>query len=272
MGQLFVQHCLFDKTMKEKLKLGLVELDTCWENPMANMAAIDDLMTSVEDCDMLLLPEAFNTGFTKNCKQVAEDAEGGITLPWMRNVAVRYDMAVCGTIFVSELDRYVNRFYFVKPSGEVEFYDKRHLFGLSFESQLLDEGQERKVVEYLGWKFMLQTCYDLRFPEWGRNEFKDGSYLYDVVINLANWPASRDKQRRVLMEARAIENQAYFVGVNRRGKDGNGWVYDGGSRVIDPNGEDLGYRTCLESIVLFGDLEAAKLTDYRQKFPVAKDW
>lgn len=256
--------------MKDKLNTIILQVNTIWENIEGNLLLINELLKDVDNTDLILLPEAFNTGFTPHARAFAESANGGRTLEWMLNTATKHNAAVGGTIFVNDNGVYYNRFYFVTHNGKVSHYDKQHLFSLSFESNILSPGKGMKLVEYEGWNICLQTCYDLRFST--QNTFTDGKYGYDLIINAANWPSSRTMQRDILMRARAIENQAYCIGINRVGTDGNGWNYTGNSQVVSANGDYIKYYDAQENIVIQTELCLSELNDYRTKFPVGRDW
>lgn len=258
--------------MINNLRVALFQVDILWEDVEGNLSMLDNMFESIDQVDVILLPEVFNTGFTPRARELAEDVNGGKTLEWLVSRSMKRNAAICGTMFIKDGERYYNRLYFVRPNGNVEFYDKRHLFGLSFESKLLSSGKKQTIVDYNGWRLCFQICYDLRFPECGRNEFVDNKYLYDVMINLANWPSSRTMQRDILMKARAIENQALFIGVNRVGHDGNGWYYSGNSQVVNLDGNHIIKSRVDRSDVVFCELSYFKLDDYRNKFPIARDW
>jgi len=158
-----------------------------------------------------------------------------------------------------------NRLVFVTPEGRVEQYDKRHLFAFGGENKRYTAGESRAVVNYRGWRICLQICYDLRFPAWCRNRND-----YDLILLVANWPARRVHHWLSLLEARAIENQAWVIGLNRVGKDGNGLQYPGRSVVFDPLGAttaDLGDQECTQIVTL--DLNL--LSQVRTDFPFQND-
>lgn len=258
--------------MINNLRVALFQVDTLWEDIEGNLSMLENMFESMEHVDIVLLPEVFNTGFTPRARELAEDANGGMTLEWLVDMATKYNAAMCGTIFIKDGELYYNRLYFVRSNGDVEFYDKRHLFGLSFESKLLNPGNKQTIVEYNGWRLCFQICYDLRFPDCGRNEFVDNEYMYDIMINLANWPSSRTIQRDILMKARAIENQAFFIGVNRVGCDGNGWYYSGNSQVVKADGNYMIKSEINKKSVVVSELSYCELVDYRNSFPIARDW
>ena len=256
----------------EDMKVALVQIDIVWENSEANRETAERLMLSAEKSDIYVLPEMWNTGVTTEPMGVAEPENGGETLQWMRRMADKLDAAVVGSIAVKAQDgTFRNRLYFVKPQASprgglvgAAFYDKHHLFSYGGETEHYTPGSEYVTVEWRGLRFHLSVCYDLRFPIWLRN--RDD---YDVLICVASWPSVRMQAWRVLLAARAIENQCYVLGVNRIGKDPY-CEYSGGSCVVDPFGfanvcQDNGPQ------VLTQTLDLKRLKSFRQKFPVLKE-
>jgi len=263
----------------EEMKVALVQMDIVWENSEANRETAERLMLAAEKSDIYVLPEMWNTGVTTEPMGVAEPENGGETLQWMQRMADTLDAAVVGSIAVrtpssSPLQgecSYRNRLYFVKPQASprgglvgAAFYDKHHLFSYGGETEHYTPGSEYVTVEWRGLRFHLSVCYDLRFPIWLRN--RDD---YDVLICVASWPSVRMQAWRVLLAARAIENQCYVLGVNRIGKDPY-CEYSGGTCVVDPFGFA---NVCQdnESQVLTQTLDLKRLKSFRQKFPVLKE-
>lgn len=247
------------------MNVAIMQRDVIWAEPKANCErANHSIATLPADTDLIVFPEMFSTGFAIRPEGIAEPEQSD-TLMWMHRVAVQYDCAVAGSIAVQTGQTFRNRFYFVTPDGAEAHYDKHHLFTYGGEPQYYTAGQERVVVEWRGVRFLLQVCYDLRFPLWSRNR-ED----YDCALYVANWPTSRIGAWNTLLRARAIENQCYAVGVNRVGQDPT-CQYCGASAVIDPYGHDL--ATCpfdqeTESVAYI-DMEA--LRAFRHKFPVLRD-
>ncbi|MBU1309632.1 MAG: amidohydrolase, partial [Gammaproteobacteria bacterium] len=160
----------------------------------------------------------------------------------------------------------VNRCYFVTPDGSVSYYDKKHLFRMAGEHQAYQAGAERVVVAYRDWRILLQVCYDLRFPVFSRNRND-----YDIALYVANWPAARSHAWCTLLQARAIENQAFVLGCNRVGRDGNGVDYSGDSMVVDYTGQAVAELAPKQAGVLCATLDYAQLAQYRQNFPAYLD-
>ena len=253
------------------MKVALVQMDIVWENSEANRETAERLMLSAEKSDIYVLPEMWRTGVTTEPMGVAEPENGGETLQWMQRMADKLDAAVVGSIAVKAQDgSYRNRLYFVKPSvvssplSVVQYYDKHHLFSYGGETEHYTPGSEYVTVEWRGLRFHLSVCYDLRFPIWLRN--RDD---YDVLICVASWPSVRMHAWKVLLAARAIENQCFVLGVNRIGKD-PACEYSGGSAVVDPFGFA---NVCQdnEPQVLTQTLDLKRLKSFRQKFPVLKE-
>lgn len=217
--------------MKETLKISLAEFDLEWENPQTNLEFLDELLENHQS-DLVILPEMFTTGFSMNAEKIAEKPFSK-SFEWMKSKAVQGNCAICGSISTKENGKFYNRFYFVTPT-ETFTYDKKHLFGYGKETEAYSPGNEIISFEYLGWKIRPIICYDLRFPVWCRN-----SDDYDVLMCVANWPEVRVEPWKALLKARAIENMAYTIGVNRIGTDDYDLKYNGNSKVFDSIGEEL---------------------------------
>ena len=242
-----------------------IQTDIIWQNPQENILRIERLISSAPRSDLFILPEMWSTGFMLHPKGYAEDGSGGVALEWMKNTPKERDAAICGSLSVTCNRNYYNRMYFVRPDGTEEHYDKRHLFSYGGEDMEYTAGTQRTVTEWRGVRFLLQICYDLRFPVFSRNHGE-----YDAAIYVASWPKSRSLPWQILLKARAIENQCYVAGVNRVGRDPQ-CEYSGGTMLIDAYGNVVGEcpenAECTISSVL--DIDA--LNRFRKKFPVLKD-
>ncbi len=249
----------------EQLKLLLVQYPVCWESNRDNLLFIEQIIpSSLGEPHIVLLPESFNNGFSMEVDKIAEPMNGE-TVSWMKEIASEHNFAIAGSLFVREGPHFYNRFVFVEPDGKLSWYDKRHLFRISGESETLSHGNKRVVFDYLGWKIFPQICYDLRFPVWSRNNLD-----YDLLINVANWPAARHYAWESLLRARAIENLCYVAGINRTGTDGNKVDHNGFSMVLGPKGETkciLEKDAELMEVSLFHD----ELQSFRKKFSVLND-
>ena len=250
----------------------LLQQDIIWGNPSANQKAAEGAMLAAEKSDLYVLPEMWSTGFATEPEGIAESDCS--SLNWMKQMANRLDAAVAGSI-ATEIDgKYYNRFYFVKPANdgsdnEIEYYDKHHLFTYSGEHLRYTAGERRVVVEWRGWRFLLQVCYDLRFPVFARN-CAEGPEAYDVALYVASWPTSRRAPWDTLLRARAIENQCYVCGVDRTGDD-PACHYNGGTAIIDAYGNTVAACPDSEVSAIRVELDMDKLTAFRKKFPVLSD-
>lgn len=218
--------------------------------------------------EIIVLPEMFSTGFSMNPAPFAEGMDGE-TVQWMKKVAAEKKVILTGSIIAEENGQYFNRLIWMLPNGQYGTYDKRHRFAFAGEDDKYTAGTKRLIASVKGWKINLLICYDLRFPVWARQAGGDIPE-YDVLIYVANWPERRVHAWKTLLQARAIENQSYVVGVNRVGDDGNGIHHSGESMVIDPLGETLYHKKDEEDIFTIA-LEREKLDTVREKFPFWKD-
>ena len=247
----------------------LIQNDTVWQKPEANHSILNTLIDQSEKADLIVLPEMFSTGFSMESKMLAESMEGP-THSWMKVKAKETGSAICGSVIIEKSGNYLNRFLWVNPDGFTFSYDKRHLFRMAEEDHSYTPGLINITIDYLGWKIRPQVCYDLRFPVWSRNSIVDGKHEYDILINVANWPAARITAWDTLLKARAIENHAYMIGVNRIGVDGNAIEYCGHSGIYDPKGKNLSFLNEQNSTASF-TLKYDPLANYRRQFPAQLD-
>jgi predicted amidohydrolase len=251
--------------VQETLKIAAIQLELVWEKAAANRAQIEKMFGQLApDVDVVFLPEMFSTGFTMNVAGVAELMNGS-TVEWLRYQADKHDIAICGSLIIQENNEYFNRLVFAEPSGNISYYDKRHLFRMGNENLHFKPGKQRLIVQYKGWRICPLICYDLRFPVWSRNRNE-----YDILAYLANWPGSRSVVWNTLLKARAIENQSYVVGVNCVGVDGNQIGYLGQSQFIDAKGHVLAQVNNFQGIIS-AEFSFGELTAFRTKFPVLDD-
>lgn len=246
------------------MKITLLQRDIVWASPQRNIELIEKDLEKLGKADLYVLPEMFSTGFITNSVSDAEIAPAP-SLEKMKEWAKKYDCAIAGSLAIHENDRNFNRFYFVKPDGEVTSYDKRHLFTYGGEHERFSAGSERVIVEWRGVRFLLIVCYDLRFPIWARNR-KD----YDAIICVANWPAVRSYAWDTLIRARAIENQCFMLAVNRAGEDKVG-PYKGGTAFINPLGGTIAQCKDFVEDHISVELSMEELEAYRKTFPVLND-
>jgi predicted amidohydrolase len=219
---------------------------------------------------VVVLPEMFSTGFSMQPELLAETMEG-VTVQWMKRIAAQKKMIVTGSVIIEEEGHYYNRLIWMLPNGQYGYYDKRHLFAYAGEDQHYSGGNQRMIASVNGWKVNLMVCYDLRFPVWARQQFdEEKNFEYDLLVYIANWPQKRNTAWKTLLQARAIENQCYVIGVNRVGDDGNGIYHSGDSMVIDPLGEVLYHKQDEEDIFSI-TLQKEQLTEVRQRFQFWRD-
>lgn len=250
----------------EPLEVAIVQSSLLWEDSNANLAKLTALIATAPPADLVVLPEMFTTGFSMEPGKNYEEMDG-LALTWMQEMAESMDCAIAGSLIIKEDENFYNRLLFVTPEGVLAQYDKRHLFRMAGEDKVFSSGDKQVVVEYKDWKICLQVCYDLRFPAFSRKEAENS---YDLLLYVANWPARRSAHWSALLTARAIENQAYCLGANRVGKDGNDIEYNGDSVIISPKGEALVKASKIET-VLSASLSMDDLQEYRKSFPAWQD-
>ena len=221
--------------MSDHLHITLIQPDIVWEDKKANLERYEATLSSITGPkQVVVLPEMFSTGFSMAPGRLAEPMDGP-TVRWMADMAVKHRIILTGSLIIEEGGKHYNRMLWVQPDGRIGTYDKRHLFAYADEDKHYTPGDTRQIAQVNGWRINLLICYDLRFPVWARNLGAE----YDVLLYVANWPEKRSLAWRTLLQARAIENQCYVVGVNRVGTDGSGFVYKGESSVFGPLGETL---------------------------------
>ncbi|MDX5422155.1 MAG: amidohydrolase [Hymenobacteraceae bacterium] len=248
------------------LRVTIIQTALHWQDATANRQMFSEKLAATQPAtDLIVLPEMFTTGFSMNAAELAEEADGP-TLQWMKDEAARYSAVLTGSVIVKEGENYYNRLYWVRPDGTHEHYDKRHLFRMAKEHHTYTAGKEKLLVELKGWNICPLVCYDLRFPVWSRNTQSQ----YDLLLYVANWPKPRANAWSTLLQARAIENLSYVVGVNRVGTDGNGHPYSGDSAIIHPKGYKLLETTEVEGVHTI-TLSKEELTEFREAFPAHLD-
>ncbi len=251
----------------KNLKITIVQSDIHWENKEKNLSMFDEKLSGIDSdvTDLIVLPEMFSTGFSMNAHYLAEDMEDDTAL-WLKKKSFEKKVDITGSVIIKENGNFFNRLIWAKSDGSISRYDKRHLFKMAGEDKIFEAGKGRITVDLNGWKIAPFICYDLRFPVWCRNIASD----YDIAIFIASWPRSRSAHWRILLQARAVENQCYVLGVNRIGRDGNNIVYDGSSLIINPLGKiilDFKDRESVNTEEFSYDL----LKEYRKEFPAWQD-
>lgn len=252
--------------MQDQLYICLVQTSLHWENREANINHFTQLFSQVKKgTDLVVLPETFTTGFSMKKKQAEED---GFTLDWMKKNAAHYGFSIAGSFFVNENGKCYNRLHFVEPDGKVTIYNKKHLFRLTNEQEVFTAGDKQVVFSYKGWNISLQVCYDLRFPVWMRRTPK---HDYDLLLLVANWPERRAHAWSTLLNARAVENQSYVIGLNRVGKDGSDFLYAGDSAVIDPMGKYMAQGKPFAEELVYAEISLSALKSVRKNLPFYED-
>ena len=247
------------------MKTALIQTSLYWENPAENRKNLETKINSIShEIDLIVLPEMFTSGFTMNPKNVAETMQGE-TILWLQNLAKFKNCAITGTLVIEENGNYFNRLVFVFPSGEIQKYDKRHLFTLAGEEKTYTAGTDKLIVEYKGFRICPLICYDLRFPVFSRNVEN-----YDLLIYVANWPKIRTNAWDILLKARAVENMSYTIGVNRIGTDANHHEYIGHSQAVDFLGNYLLEPQETDGVFII-DLDKEKLLETRKKLAFLDD-
>lgn len=247
------------------MKIALIQSSLIWENPIANRNYFDEKINGIkEQVDLIVLPEMFTTGFTMNPLAVAETMQGETVL-LLQSLAKAKNSAITGSLVITENNNFYNRLLFVFPSGEIQFYDKRHLFTLAGEDKVYTKGNQKLIVDYLGWKICPLICYDLRFPVLARN-VED----YDLLLYVANWPKPRINAWDILIQARSVENMCYTIGVNRIGLDNNKYEHVGHSQVVDFLGNYVLEPQETEGVFIT-ELNKDKLVETRKKLGFLND-
>ncbi|MCP8463396.1 amidohydrolase [Pseudomonas sp. ZM23] len=254
-----------DLSQLPDLKLALVQTTLVWHDAKANRERFDALLENARGADLVILPEMFTTGFSMDSEALAE-AEEGETYTWLRGQAAKLDAVVCGSVIIRAADgSHRNRLLWARPDGEVQHYDKRHLFRMAGEHKHYTPGEQQVLLEWKGWRIRPLVCYDLRFPVWSRD-----AQDTDLLLYTANWPAARRQHWNRLLPARAIENLCYVAAVNRVGEDGKGHAYSGDSQVLDFQGDSLLAAGDADGVFHIS-LSAAELAAYRERFPANLD-
>ena len=247
------------------MNISIIQSNLVWENIEENLKRFSDKIDSIkEQTDLIVLPEMFATGFSMKPVVFAEYEE--LQLDWLSIHAEKKNAVLTGSIITEKSGNYFNSLIWMNPDGTYKQYDKRHLFTFAREDKHYSAGDEQLHVNLSDWKIKPLICYDLRFPVWSRNKQN-----YDVLIYVANWPERRSDAWKTLLKARAIENQAYVIGVNRVGEDGNGIYHSGDSAVIDPKGNIVSKTQAHEESVEAVSISLDELNAFRVKFPVGND-
>jgi omega-amidase len=250
----------------DTINISIIQPDIVWEDKAANLKQYEQYISGItERRHVVVLPEMFSTGFSMSPERLAEPMTGA-SVVWMKEMARTYRCILTGSLIIEEDGKYYNRLLWVQPDGNIGQYDKRHLFAYAGEDKHYTRGEKRLIVQVNGWRICLLVCYDLRFPIWARNKKEE----YDVLLYVANWPQKRSLAWRTLLQARAIENMSYVVGVNRVGKDGKDIIYNGESAVYSPLGEVL-WQQAQYAVCHTITLDKKSLSQSRTEYPFLKD-
>ncbi len=249
----------------KSLKIALIQPNIVWHNPIANMQQCETIITQfTDDINLIVLPEMWATGFTMTPSIVAETMSENC-VQWMQHMAKNQHAAICGSLAIKEEKKFYNRFVFAHPNGTLDTYDKAHPYTPSGEARVYSAGNHSTLIEYDGFRIRPLVCYDLRFPVFSRN-----TDHYDLLIYVANWPAARIQAWNALLRARAIENMAYCVGVNRTGKDAYRIDYPGASAAYNALGDELVFMKNDTTHALVS-IKLEQLHELRKKLPFLED-
>lgn len=254
-----------ERKVVSNLKIMAMQYDIAWEDKESNLDYIERQLglTDVSNA-LVVLPEMFTTGFSMNSQKLAESMDG-LSVQWLRKRAIKHQCSIFGSLIIEENNKKFNRGILIKKDGNITTYDKRHLFSMAREHKAYDSGNDRLIANIDGWRICFNICYDLRFPVWSRNDDE-----YDLLIYIASWPIKRIEHWNVLLRARAIENQAYVLGLNRIGMDGNDCEYSGQSQLIDPMGE-VKYNCQNKEDKIMEELSWKNLLELRDRYPFLAD-
>jgi predicted amidohydrolase len=252
--------------MSDFLNVALVQADTSYDSVEGNLSMLEEMISGIQGkkTDIFLFPELFNTGY-RNAFSARPEPMNGISHRWMKLMAERTGAVMAGSITIAEGGKVFNRLLFVRPDGITQFYDKVNVFAYSGEDKVFSPGQDFPRFDWLDWNIKPMICFDLRFPETARNE----APFYDLILIPAHWPNARISAWDRLLAARAIENQAYLVAVNRVGSEGE-TVYTGHSTVLDFMGNPLPELVLEDAGIFCFSLEKEKLLQFRKSFPFLK--
>lgn len=248
------------------MKISVIQPELVWEKKAENFSALEVIISPLYNkTDIVVLPEMFNTGFSMNTHRLGEEGDAE-TIQWLRVIAKKGNLGICGSYIAKENSKFLNRWVFVSSEGDYWHYDKRHLFSIGDEDKFFTSGKSRLIFTFRGIRISPFICYDLRFPVWSRNRND-----YDLAIYSANWPEARTDVWETLLKARAIENQCFVAGSNIIGTDGAGIKYKGDSLIIGPRGETIAKARSNEACSVSADLSVSELTEFRKKFSVFND-
>jgi predicted amidohydrolase len=250
------------------MRVAAIQHDIVWERPPENFARLGPWVERAAACGarLVVLTEMYSTGFSMRTTRTAEPP-GGPSTEFLRMQAKQHDVWVCGSLpeRTDDAERPFNTLVLAAPDGTVHRYRKIHPFTYSGEHEHFAAGGEFVTVDVEGLRVTLFVCYDLRFAD----EFWATASHTDCYLVPANWPDTRRPHWITLLQARAIENQAYVVGCNRVGRGGQ-LDYTGDSRIIDPMGQILAAASGQQTMLL-AEVDSAVVRDTRARFPFMQD-
>ena len=256
----------------KNLEILFLQANLVWENPVQNRENFEKkILTRGKGCDLIVLPETFTTGFPVDPAPFAENIDGE-SMQWLHRMAAQTGAVITGSLLLKAASAYFNALIWMHPDGTYKRYNKRHVFSMGGEHERIKAGNHQLLVEINGWKIKPMVCYDLRFPVWSKNRYQNETFEYDLAVYVANWPAVRTYPWDILLKARAIENQAFVLGVNRVGTDGLGNNYNGHSKLIDAKGKVLSEAPESKEAAIRMSLSEKDLREFRKKFNVGRDW
>ena len=251
------------------MKVHLVQINSVWEDRSANHSKARHLIASAnpQPGSLIILPETFSTGFSMNLAVTAEP-ENGLTEQFLRELAAQYQSCVIGGVVKQTDDgRGMNQALAIAPDGTVlARYTKNYPFSLGGENQVHHAGADVCLFKWQGLRIAPLICYDLRFPELARTAVRAGA---EVLIYIAAWPVKRIQHWISLLQARAIENLAYVIGVNRCGSDPE-FTYTGRSLVVDPHGLIIADAAEQERVIS-AQIDPNIVQEWRSQFPALRD-
>lgn len=255
----------------QDLKIGLLQVDQAWQNPLENRKRIEAALKKQSGADLILIPEMAFTGFSMNAKEFAEEWDNSSSVLWLEEQSLRYNTAFYTSLLITSGGEFYNRGVFVSEGMVIAHYDKQHLFAFAGEDSVFKHGNNQTMVTFKGWKINLQICFDLRFPEGSRNRVTEGGAAYDLLLYVANWPSRRIAHWDSLLIARAIENQSVVAAVNRVGMDGNQIAYNGHSCLIAADGNYIQPPIHTEEVLMIQDISYEQLMEFRKSLPFLKE-
>lgn len=248
------------------MRVAVTQMDIVWENKEQNKLVCNKLVNDAAkgEAELIVFPEMTLTGFTMNVEYAGEKSlDGGETVEYFKELSLKYNIDIIfGMVYAFDVP--YNLSVLIEKGQIRSYYKKLHPFSYGEEANYYGKGDNIADVSYKGEKLSMFVCYDLRFPE----IFQYASKESKIITVIANWPAARKEQWDTLLRARAIENQAFIIGVNRKGK-GGGLEYDSSSAVYSPYGDRITERTDRE--LLYADINISEADSYRKEFPVKKD-